>query len=65
MSDLDSFQLIPLIRKQIASDRKGFWVEENGIEFHPVVENVSLQSTNCGQQLSVKGQLGFSPQSGI
>lgn len=34
-----------LIRKQIASDRTGFWsVEENGIEFHPAVENVSLKA---------------------
>lgn len=60
MSDLDFFQLIPLIRKQIARDRSGFWsVEENGIEFHPVVENVSFKSTNCEQQLSMKGQPGF------
>lgn len=45
MSDLDSFQLIPLITKQIAGDRSGFWsVEENRIEFHPVVENVSLKA---------------------
>lgn len=45
MSDLDSFQLIPLIRKKIACDSLGFWsVEENGIEFHPVVENVSLKA---------------------
>lgn len=65
MSDLDSFQLIPLITKQIASDRSGFWsVEENGIEFHPVVENVSLKA-QIVEQLSVKGQSGFSPQSGI
>lgn len=52
MSDLDSFQLIPLIRKQIASDRSGFWsVEEIGIEFYPVVENVSFKAQSVDSSI--------------